>query len=104
MERVIYCRVANKEQTDSFKAQQKAVQEQIDKTQRIKTVIWFAGGESRELTDAEIRMIFEAALRGEKYVTLDRPLIKHEFEGPFGRRTFYGLRRYNHPLLGTEKD
>lgn len=104
MERVIYCRVVREEQTNTFEEQQKILQDTLNETKRIKTVIWFYNGQSRELSDDEIRMIYEAYLRGERYVTLSRPLVKHEMEGPFGRRTYYGLRRYEHPLLGTAKD
>lgn len=104
MKTVIYCRVPRHEKADSFETQRKMVREQANRVEHIKTVMWFKDGASRELTDAEIGSIFKAALRGEKSVTLERPLVKHEFEGPLGRRTVYGLRRYERPLFGAKTD
>ncbi len=98
-----YCRVAAKEQAKTFEEQQKLLSDRLNEGKRIKTVICFNGGTSRELSDKAIRMIFNSFLRGNKYVMIEKPPKGHDFEGEFVRRVSNGAERNCRSLFDNDK-
>ena len=82
----INCRVATKEQANTFEEQQNMLADKLNEDRRIKTVICFNDGTQRELGDNEIRMIFDSFLRGEKYIMIGKPPKGHNLEEDYLRR------------------
>ena len=78
MERVVYVRVATKEQLCTEQEQVQLIKEEMESQNRIVTTVLFNDGTHRELSDDEIRSIFNGFLRGEKYFAIQKP--KKEFD------------------------
>lgn len=81
-----YFRVSREELPLDFRSQQKLVQKEIDEAGRVRTIMYFADGTSRELSDAEIKMIFNMASKGEKYIIIEKPRRTCDYKGYLVRR------------------
>lgn len=82
----IYCRVAAKEQANTFEQQQNMLADKLNESRRIKTVICFNDGTQRELGNKEIWIIFDSFLRGDRYIMIGKPPKVHNLEEDYLRR------------------
>lgn len=81
MERAVYVRVATKEQPCTKQEQIQLIKEEIESQNRIVTTVFFGGGTQRDLSDDEIRGIFNGFLRGERVFAIEKPKKELDYKG-----------------------
>ena len=77
MKCAVYVRVATKEQLCTEQEQVQLIKEEMESQNHIVTTVFFGDGSQRDLSDDEIRGIFNGFLRGEKTFATEKP--KKEF-------------------------
>ena len=81
MERAVYVRVATKEQLYTEQEQVQLIKEEMESQNRIVTTVFFGDGTQRDLSDDEIRGIFNGFLRGERVFAIEKPKKKFDCKG-----------------------
>ena len=81
MERAVYVRVATKEQLCTEQEQVQLIKDEIESQNRIVTTVFFCDGTQRDLSDDEIRDIFNGFLRGERVFAIEKPKKKFDYKG-----------------------
>lgn len=81
MERAVYVRVATKEQLCTEQEQIQLINEEMESQNCIVTTVFFGDGTQRDLSDDEIRGIFNGFLRGERVFAIKEPKKKFDCKG-----------------------
>lgn len=81
MERAVYVRVATKEQLYTEQEQIQLIKEEMKSQNRIVTTVFFGDGTQRDLSDDEIRGIFNGFLRGERVFAIEKPKKEFDYKG-----------------------
>lgn len=81
MERAVYVRVATKEQLYTEQEQVQLIKEEMESQNRIVTTVFFGDGTQRDLSDDEIRGIFNGFLRGERVFAIEKPKKEFDYKG-----------------------
>ena len=81
MERAVYVRVAAKEQLCTEQEQIQLIKEEMESQNRIVTTVFFGDGTQRDLSDDEIRGIFNEFLRGERVFAIEKPKKEFDYKG-----------------------
>ena len=81
MERAIYVRVATKEQLCTKQEQVQLIKEEMESQNRIVTTVFFGDGTQKNLSDDEIRGIFNGFLRGERVFAIEKPKKEFGYKG-----------------------
>jgi len=81
MERAIYVRVATKEQLCTEQEQVQLIKEEMESQNRIVTTVFFGDGTQKDLSDDEIRGIFNGFLRGERVFAIEKPKKEFDYKG-----------------------
>ena len=81
MERAVYVRVATKEQLCTEQEQVQLIKDEMESQNRIVTTVFFGDGTQIDLSDDEIRGIFNGFLRGERVFAIEKPKKKFDYKG-----------------------
>lgn len=81
MERAVYVRVATKEQFCTEQEQVQLIKEEMESQNHIVTTVFFGDGTQRDLSDVEIRGIFNGFLRGERVFAIEKPKKEFDYTG-----------------------
>lgn len=81
MECAVYVRVATKEQLCTEQEQVQLIKDEMESQNRIVTTVFFGDGTQRDLSDDEIRGIFNGFLRGERVFAIEKTKKKFDYKG-----------------------
>ena len=81
MKCAVYVRVATKEQLCTEQEQIQIIKEDMESQNRIATTVFFGDGTQRDLSDDEIRGIFNGFLRGERVFVIEKTEKKIDYKG-----------------------
>lgn len=98
-----YFRLSKEEQETDFETQAKLVLKEADEANRVKTIIYFNDGTSRELSDYEIQMIFAAVANGAKYVVIEKSRKTYDYTDYLIRRRLNDLQHNTIRSCGGQK-
>lgn len=77
----VYCRVATKEQLYNEQEQRQLIANTQKNLIQVTTTVFFSDGTSKNLSDDEIRNIFDCYLRGDKVICIDKPKKTFDYCG-----------------------
>ena len=77
----VYVRVATREQLGNEQEQIQLIKKEKETQNRIVTTVFFGDGTQKDLSDDEIRRIFDGFLRGERVFTIEKPEKKFDYRG-----------------------
>lgn len=81
MKCAVYVRVATKEQLCTEQEQVQLIKKEMESQDRIVTTVFFGDGTQKDLSDDEIRDIFNGFIRGERVFAIEKPEKKFDYKG-----------------------